>query len=269
MWRSIFAVIVMPSMLWAQEQNLNPDKFQDRKNTLRQDYLVLTEWQTMKRGTTEKAVIRFSLAPGYVVSPYEPARDLVPLKLEFSEADGVAATSFRFDVDQRVHFKFREESARKEQMLQPPDDRAYAISGDKRDLHSPPAEYSQIIERARVRVLNPSFQVAIKLKASKKATLGAHLLHGKITYQLILDDGALPPQEMEVALPVTVVDKDTITFQNPEYQQRYGWGSAASPGIGSGSKGEKVALILLAPLIVPLVFLELIVCGIRGQDCRC
>jgi len=38
---------------------------------------------------------------------------------------------------------------------------------------------------------------------------GEHLLRAKVTLQSISDSGVLPPQQIEVQLPVTVVDHDT------------------------------------------------------------
>ncbi len=192
MWRSVLVVLLMPSMLLAQEPATSGNKV-DSQPALRQDYHVVTEWQTMRRGTSEKAIIRFFLIPGYIVSPYEPSRDLVPLKIEFEESNGLAATSFRFDTDRRKHFTFREEGARKEQMLEPPT-KAYSTPQDPRYLGesartTPDLVVEQkvaplkLLQRSQVRVLPPTFEVAIKLKASKNAALGAHLLRGKITYQ--------------------------------------------------------------------------------------
>jgi len=279
MWRTVLAVLLVPSMLWAQEPGSNADKPQTPRQKLVRDYHVITELQTMHRGKSEKAVVRFFLLPSYIVSPYEPSRDLVPLKLEFEESDGVAATSFRFDTDRTVHFKFREPAALKEQMLQPPGDEADSISGDPRTPGSVGRGYAgasqqpdlstwKLLQKSSVRVLSPTFEVVIKVKASKQATLGAHLLRGKMTYQPISENGVLPPQEMELALPITVVAKDMITLSNPEYLRDYG--PAPDRGsFGKNSKNEKVTLILLAPILVPLRILEMIMCGFWGEDCSC
>jgi hypothetical protein len=279
MWRTVLAVLLVPSMLWAQEPRLNTDKPETTKQALVHDYHVITELRTMRRGKSEKAVVRLFLLPSYIVSPYEPSRDLVPLKLEFEESDGVAATSFRFDTDRSMHFKFREPAALNELMLQPPGDEEYSISGDPRvpglggqsSAHTAAQQdlaTLKLFQKSTVRVLIPTFEVAIKVKASKNATIGSHLLRGKITYQPISENGVSPLQEMELALPITVIDKDIITLSNPEYLKDY----APLPDRGSfgkNSKGEQLELILLAPILVPLTILEMIMCGFWGEDCSC
>jgi len=243
MWRSILAVVLVPSLMWSQEPSSSADKLEGLRQALRQHYVVRNEWQTMRRGMTGTAIVRFRLAPGYVVSPNEKSRDLVPLKLELEESDGVIASLSRFQSDQQIGFAFHDESIRKPEVLAKPND-------------------------SRPRVLSPVFEVQIKLKASRKAGLGLHLLRGKITYQPILDEGALPPQQMEFNIPVTIVDKDTIALKGADYQKKLGFN--ADSGSDSLSRSQRVGLILLSPALVVYFILESLICMMSfGQNCAC
>jgi hypothetical protein len=197
----------------------------------------------MRRGMTGTAIVRFILAPGYVVSPNEKSRDLVPLKLELEEPDGVIASLSRFQSDQQIGFAFHDESIRNPGVLAKPND-------------------------SRPRVLSPVFEVKIKLKASRKAELGLHLLRGKITYQPIFDEGALPAQQMEFNIPITIVDKDAIALKSADYQKKLGFN--ADPGSDSLSKSQRVGLILLSPALMVYFILESLICMLSfGQNCAC
>jgi hypothetical protein len=98
-------------------------------------------------------------------------------------------------------------------------------------------------------------RVNFKLKASKTARLGEHLLRAKVTVQSISDSGVLPPQQIEVQLPVTVVDHDT--------------GAKNTNTARSDAGGTPILIWILAPLLIPLMVVMTIVCGIRGEDCSC
>lgn len=110
----------------------------------------------------------------------------------------------------------------------------------------------------RVRVQDGTFlRVEFKLKASKSASLGEHPLRAKITFQSISDSGVLPPQRIEVLLPVTVVDRDTTNHPN------------RTKSLASNAGGTPLYIWMLAPLLIPLLVVMAIVCGIRGEDCSC
>jgi hypothetical protein len=85
--------------------------------------------------------------------------------------------------------------------------------------------------------------------------LGEPLLRAKVTLQSISDLGVLPPQQIEVQLPVSVVDHD-VEAKNTKTAR-------------SDAGGTPLLLWILAPLLIPLIVVMAIVCGIRGQDCSC
>jgi hypothetical protein len=120
----------------------------------------------------------------------------------------------------------------------------------------------------RGRVFSPVFEVKIKLKASRKAELGLHLLRGRITYQPIFDEGALPPQQMEFNIPITIVDEDATALKSADYQKKSRFN--ADSGSDSLSKSQKVGLILLSPALVVYFILESLICMVSfGQNCPC
>jgi hypothetical protein len=269
MWRSVLAVLLVPSILWAQEQSLPVPEKQETVATKdpRSTYRALIEPRTIRPGKTEKAVVVLFLGQGPVVSNNESSGDMVPLKVDFEESDGLTVDSLRFPNGQRRNFAFHDEAMRKGELLEPPDVSTYGSSGSSRSLgiEAPsridgavtPGERDRLkIRDTRVRVLDGSYlRVNFKLKASKTAPLGEHLLHAKVTLQSISDSGLLPSQQIEVQLPVTVVD---------HYAEAK---NAKTSRFDAG--GTPILIWILAPLLIPLIVVTAIVCGIRGEDCSC
>jgi len=264
----------IPSLVWAQQQELgNPEKPQSAPSVnLRLTYQVLTERQQVHQGANEKAVIRLSMGPFNIVSPNETSHDFVPMKITFEETDGISAGSIKLRFDRLKSFTFHDKAARKDAMLEPPDDNAYKVpetsesgrNGDPRQPSNKGMKFSD----TRVRVLPTSLEAAtmnliVKLKVSKKAGLGAHLLRGTITYQPIFDNGVLPPQTMEVIVPVVVVSPGEKSTINPEYTM------SPLASFDAAPKHDLLWMILLSPIFIPLEILSMIVCGVRGEDCSC
>jgi len=272
MWRNALAFILVPTLVWGQTLPQNPQTA--AVAAPRPTYDILTEWQTIRQGSSEKVVLRFVFGLFEVVSPYEAYRDLIPLKIEFEESDGVGLQSFSFPSDRWALFRFHDEAMRKQALLKPPDESASSVTGTStnirsgdtaiesgRDIHPKFKDY-------RVRVLPVSspgapIDVTAKVNVARTAALGTHLLRGRIKYQPILDNGTLPPQETEIEVAIVVVDRDAKTVHNREYATL---GKANSTG---GPKHELVWMILLAPIFIPLWILSQIACGIRGEDCSC
>jgi hypothetical protein len=269
MWRSVLAVLLMQSMVLGQEQSLAaPEK---QKTVTTKDpqsiYTPLIEPRTIRPGKTEKAVAVLFLGEGFFVSRNESSRDLFPMKIEFEEADGLTANSISFPADQWRNFAFHDDAMRKAELLEPPDVAAYGHSARSRapGTDAPnrtngavvSGEINRLkIRDTRVRVLDGGLmRVNFKLKASKNAPLGEHLLRAKVTLQSISDRGVRPPQQIEVQLPVTVLDHDTEAKNTKPAR--------------SGAGGTPVLLWILAPLLIPLMVVMAIVCGIRGEDCSC
>ncbi|HKV77975.1 MAG TPA: hypothetical protein VJP02_07545 [Candidatus Sulfotelmatobacter sp.] len=269
MWRSILAVLLVPSMVWGEEQSLSTAETQETVTTKgpRPTYRALIEPRTIRPGKTVKAEVVLFLGQGFFVSRNESSRDLFPMKVELEDADGVTASSLSFPTDRCRNFAFHDEAMRKAELLEPPDVTAYGRSATSRapgvatpsrtDGAVPPGEKDlRKIRDTRVRILDGSLlRVSFKLKASKAAPLGEHLLRAKVTVQSISDSGVVQPRQIEVQLPVTVVNHDTE--------------AKSIKTARSDAGGTPVLIWILMPLLIPLMVVMGIVCGIRGEDCSC
>lgn len=269
MWRSVLAVALVQSIVLGQEQSLAAPEKQKTATTKdpQSIYTALIEPRTIRHGKTEKAVAVLFLGQVFFVSRNESSRDLFPMKIEFEEADGLTANSISFPADQWRNFAFHDQAMHKAELLEPPDVIAHRHSATSRasgfeapsrtDGAVPPGERDRLkIRDTGVRVLDGSLlRVSFKLKASKTAPLGEHVLRARVTVQSITDTGVLPLQQIEVQLPVTVVDHDTEA------------GNAKTTRSAAG--GAPILIWLLAPLLIPLMVVMGIVCGIRGEDCSC
>ena len=183
MWRSILAVVLLPSLAAAQ----NPDRGAPAAThsepqqasptnssrapgrTTGPTYQTYTFQDAIRRGRREEVAI--SLSPqGLVTSPKSPVSGIVPLKLELQPADGLTFSAFRYPKTQRRKVKFQAEPV---PVLWWP-------------------------------------QTFFKIRADPTAALGVHTLQGKLTFQVI--DYNLsrvgPVQEMDVQIPITVVEHD-------------------------------------------------------------
>ena len=122
MWRSILAVVLLPSLAAAQ----NPDRGAPAAThsepqqasptnssrapgrTTGPTYQTYTFQDAIRRGRREEVAI--SLSPqGLVTSPKSPVSGIVPLKLELQPADGLTFSAFRYPKTQRRKVKFQAE----------------------------------------------------------------------------------------------------------------------------------------------------------------
>jgi hypothetical protein len=98
----------------------------------------------------------------------------------------------------------------------------------------------------------PPPAIRLKLHADRNASLGAHTLNGKITFQVIHPDSTLGPvQEMQVQIPITVVEHKASVHK-------------ASYPYGRPPVGLVVVLIVLSPVLLALAIPIVVVCGLAG-----
>jgi hypothetical protein len=116
-----------------------------------------------------------------------------------------------------------------------------------------------------VEVIGPKFAIQFKLSSAGGAALGERTLRGKLIFQTINDEGASSPQQIDVEFPVRTVarDRTIVPVQRPLLNALGVQPPAQKPD------HDKFWLIALAPVLIPLTFLEFLVCSITGQDCRC
>jgi hypothetical protein len=88
MWRSILAVILLPSLTAAQSQSVptapagasNPPSLAAVRDS-EPKYQSYTFYDGIRRGREEEVVIGVSV-PGFVTTPKSPVQGIVPLKLD-------------------------------------------------------------------------------------------------------------------------------------------------------------------------------------------
>jgi hypothetical protein len=224
MWHTALTVVLWSSLMWPQHPNAAVAGVQTasqdeltHKELPKMEYVALTEWQQIPRGKSEKAaVIVFN--HGAIVAPFESSAGLVPAKIEFEEAQGLKVADFHFPIPQIEHFAFQDQRPAKPELNDPP--AIHGTNGHGRiDMPSPEQEQGRItIQYPRLSVLSAEFPIEFKLKVSNQALLGQHVLHGKLTYQTVRQAGVLPPQQIEVLLPVNIVERDAVAVRNPEYR---------------------------------------------------
>jgi hypothetical protein len=183
MWRSILAVILMPSLTAAQSEPVpsapagasNP-----HSGTAVRDsgprYHSYTFYDGIRRGREEEVVIRVSV-PGFVTTPKSPVQGIVPLKLDLDPADGLTFSGLRYPKGQLRNLKFESQPV--------------------------PIAWQP--------------EIRFKIKADHSAALGPHVLKGKITFQALPYAGSTPGpvQQIEVQIPITVVEHDAKVQKKP------------------------------------------------------
>jgi len=197
MWRSVLAVILVPSLVLAQEQNPivvsgGPEIFSEKLP--QPTYQAYTEQRTIRQGTTEKASVVVSLGSELIVSPRNASTNVVPLKIEFGEAEGITVTGVKFPKDGRLRFTFQAD---------------------------------------QIGVLGARFPIELKVKAARNAALGERVVRGKLSYQAIRGNGVFPRQQMDVLLPVMVVAREAQVTKSDEYMRAMGSPDSGSGGAGT------------------------------------
>jgi hypothetical protein len=226
MWRSILAVVLLPSLTVAQSDV--PGKTLEVKSQTNSSFMASPKvisyrsFDQLRRGTEEKVAVWVEVW-GPLTSPRSPVPGVAPIKLELQPAEGFTFGPIDYPKPYRHKFAFQPE---------------------------------------RIAVFQFSLQhLEFKLRAAPDATLGNHMLAGRLTLQGVTDAGISPPQHVEVHIPVAVVDRSVQAFpaRNWPMQDRM-------PPWNDMPIATKIVLV---PLLPVLFLLSGVVCAIRGEDCRC
>jgi hypothetical protein len=182
MWRSILAVILMPSLTAAQSEPVpapagasNPPAVAAVRD-LEPRYQSYTFYDGIRRGREEEVIIHVSVR-GFVTTPKSPVQGIVPLKLDLDPADGLTFSGLRYPKGQLRNLKFESQPV--------------------------PIAWQP--------------EIRFKIKADHSAALGPHVLKGKITFQALPYAGSTPGpvQQIEVQIPITVVEHDAKVQKKP------------------------------------------------------
>ena len=258
MWKATMTAVLLPALATAQNPAAPAQYLQGA--VPRPTYQAFIEEQTVRQGASAQATLFVSLGNDPIVSSRESSRDVVPLKIEFDAADGIAVTSISFPLHAMMRVALQENREPLHASLDPPVDSAAKADSSEISRTRPGTllqeEMPRLIPENRpIAVLNPAFAIRFKVKVSKTTALGEHQLHGRITYQPIRANGVLAPQQMEIIVPVTVVDRSTAAHKNSAYSHM------SSPN--ASENRDLIWMILLAPILIPLSILAALV----GMDC--
>jgi len=182
MWRSIFAVLLLPSLTAAQSGNVpsaqtdvsGPKAF-PKASRPRPIYDAYGFYDGIRRGTAENVAIR--VAPeGFLTTPRSPVPGIIPLKLDLDPIEGLTVSKLRYPKAYNLNAKF----------------------------HPNPIPIAR---------MDP---IQFKVRASQKAPLGLHVLTGKLTFQPVHFDSTVgPAQQVDVMIPITVVEHDAKVQKQP------------------------------------------------------
>jgi len=132
-------------------------------------------YSALRQGTTEKGKVVLFLAPDtFVTSPRSPVKSIIPLNLELPKANGIEAKDFIYPKTRKHSFAFRQEP---------------------------------------LQVALPDLGIEFKIKADENASLGPHTLSGKLTFQVITENGVSARQEVPMQFPVTVVNNGSNVYK--------------------------------------------------------
>ncbi len=171
MWRSLLAVILLPSLTAAQTPATPPAPVvastpQTNAHPLKPKYQAYTFYDGVRRGTQEDIAIRLTLS-GLVTTLKSPVTGVVPLRLELQPAEGLTFTAVRY-----------------------PETYARKLSGQ--------ADPVQVASWPMIQ---------FKVRADRNATPGPRLLAGKLTFQPIHFDSTVGSvEQMDIGIPITVVE---------------------------------------------------------------
>ena|SRR5579863_5084543 len=225
MWRSILAVVLLPALTAAQTPADNgPQQPAPLTRLPESAPTALPKYEQFAaydaiRQGTAEEVAIQCWRADFVTVPKSPVSGIVPLNLELQPAEGLAVSNVEYPKPFKRKVRFQSQSI--------------------------PLAESPLIR--------------FKVHADRKASPGAHVLIGKITFQAIGTNSVPGPvQEMEVQIPIRVVEHNARVSRSNIFPAR-GLDGPLSPAL-------IVLMIVLAPVVIPLWFLA---CTIGGQDCRC
>jgi len=207
MWRAILAVLLIPAMLHAQDEALSPKTQKQTAPKPIPRTESYTRYNELRRGTTEDVGVAL-IATDFLTSPRSQVTGIESVSLTLDPEPGLNISNVTYaKSDLKKKFKSRSDEI--------------------------PVRYGRW------------FPVEIKLSADSGAALGPHLMRGKFTYQTITDAGVSGVQQMDVVLPVTVVQHSatvTKTANWPFYHM---------------SVAATIGLVMLCIVLLPLLIVLL------------
>ncbi len=166
MWRSVIALVLIPSLSSAQTiAGSTPQGTEPAQQPTPPYYRAYTNYERIRPGSDEKAAFSFNLNPGAVPSHRSSGGGIVPLRLELKGDIGLSVTDIDYPMGYDRSFQFR---------------------------------------RGTINVLGGTICIQFKVKAARDVKPGAHVIHGQLIFQQVSDSGLIHPELIEVELPVEV-----------------------------------------------------------------
>jgi len=223
MWRTLCAIVLIPSFALAQFEDATATGSQQPATTppapaqtKPPSYRQYTYYAEIRQGTTEKAAIALAVDHGFVTSPRSAVPGIMPLNLELQSAEGITVKDFDYPKPRPQSFAFRPEP----------------IS----------VTYAQPIK--------------FKVHAERTTPLGGHTLCGKLTFQIITNQGISAPQSIDVQVPITVVAHDAKV-------RRGAWPYHET------SRAALITLIVLSPVLIAALIPVMAFCAIAFKNPVC
>jgi hypothetical protein len=217
MWRVICAVVLLPSLTAAQSEvaaqavQTQPSSVAPARPS-KPAYRSYTYYKEVRRGTTEDIAVQIAV-PGFVTLSQSPVPGIVPLRLELQMAEGITIDRIRYPKTSK-----RKVSLQAEPML----------------------------------VASTWDPIQFRVRVDRSAALGTQMLIGKMTFQAINEvKGAGEVHEVEVQIPVTVVDHDSKVSRGE-------WPIHKLP------VWAVVLLIVFSPVLVAVAIPLYLVCAVEG-----
>lgn len=230
MWRSVLAVILLPSLTAAQSAaegrpgisnetvrmiiNGPPRTAVVPPSATLQAY---TRHTAVRQERDEDVGIMLTIS-GFVTAPKSAVAGIVPLQVEFEPQDGLTIKDVHGPKVWKSGFKFQ---------------------GEPVNVSAMP-------------------YVQFKIRAGRNLSLGEHVLKGKFTFQRISTDGSNvgPVEQVEVQIPLAVVEHDARVHKaNFPYAPMPTW--------------ETVLLIVSIPVLIAVFIPLLLLCAVTGTCPEC
>lgn len=172
------------------------------------------KYTAIRRGTTIDAGVVL-IANGFLTSLRSPVKDIVPVSLTIDAEPGISYSSVSYPKPRPIKFPFRTD--------------AVAVES------------------------GAWFGIEMKLHAAGDAPLGEHTMRGKLKYQAITNEGVSPVQEMDVSMPVKVVEHNAKVTKIRDYPFTH------------TSPFEIAGIVVLCIVLLPVAIPYLLVCVPLGR----
>ncbi len=178
MWRSIWCVVLLPTLLFSQAlETVNPNPAIPQAQLSLEPLRIhhFTYYSEVRRGRNEKAALEVALTADHCCTSL-PAT--VPLSLELERTDGFTVSKFEYP---------------------------------KTYEHITPPYGANNVREAN------GGTIKFRLQVDREVGLGKHILKGRLRFQVVTEKGARAAQETDIESPLTVVEHNAKVTKSWPY----------------------------------------------------